>query len=294
MADQQPIIVKKVKKVVGGHHGGSWKVAFADFMTAMMAFFLVMWILGLDQETRSLIAGYFQDPFNFQREARGNTMATILKQSVGKGGTEKAGAPNEGYEAKKHDKEIEDLSKIEQEVRDSVKGIPDLRELSENVEIALTEEGLVISVMEGAGSVFFESGSAVVRPIAQQLFTQLGRILGKAKHNVVVDGHTDAQPYAQGAMYDNWDLSQDRAQSTLDVMRSGGLPENNVLAVRGFAARRLKFPQNPLHFSNRRVTILLPYRWMEDKVLGQGSAPMNPIQAEVKPKFGLEASGSQR
>lgn len=294
MADQQPIIVKKIKKSAEGHHGGSWKVAFADFMTAMMAFFLVMWILGLDQETRSLIAGYFKDPYNFQKEAKGNTMASLLKQNEGKGGTEKAGAPNEGYKAKKQDQDVEEMSKIGEEITKTLEGIPDLKDLRQMVEINLSEEGLMISILDGAGSVFFETGSATVRPKAVELFQKLGQILQKAHHKVVIDGHTDAKPYSLGAKYNNWDLSQDRAQSTLDVMRSGGFSDENVLAVRGFAATRLRYPKDPFHFSNRRVTILLPYKWMEDKVLGMSSVPQVPIQAEIKPTFGLEHEPTKR
>src|SRR5581483_3161189 len=285
MPDQQPIIIKKIKKGGGGHHGGSWKVAFADFMTAMMAFFLVMWILGLDQETRKLIAGYFQDPFNFEKEARGNSMVSFLNQKDGKtGGTQ--GGTSDGYQAKTRDADIDKMAKLRAEVEQTIEKTPDLKGLEKNIELKMTEEGLVINVMEGAGSVFFESGSAVVRPVARTLFMKLGALLTKANQNVVIDGHTDARPYSPGAVYDNWDLSQDRARSTLDVMREGGLSENNVLAVRGFAARRLRVPSDPLNFTNRRVTILLPYKWMEDKVLG-GSPISKPIQAEIKPKFGI-------
>lgn len=288
MADQQPIIVKKVKKVVGGHHGGSWKVAFADFMTAMMAFFLVMWILGLDQETRSLIAGYFQDPFNFQKEARGNSLATILNQNDGEKGGDQGGV-SDGHEAKKRDGEIQEITEIEAKVREAVQSVPELKGQAENVELQVTDEGLSISLMEGAGSVFFETGSAVVRPVARKLFLKLGSILQASKHSLIIDGHTDAKQYAPGATYDNWNLSQDRAQSTLDVMREGGLTQQFVLAVRGFADRRLRVPENPLHFSNRRVTILLPYKWMEDRVLGSGGKLPKPIEAEIRPKFGFES-----
>ncbi|GIV02436.1 MAG: flagellar motor protein MotB [Fimbriimonadales bacterium] len=269
----QPIIVKKVRKGGEGHHGGSWKVAFADFMTAMMAFFLVMWIIGLDQETRSAIAGYFQDPLDFAKKSSGNRLENLLEH----------GAP--GYDDKKQregeakDSEINEMSAIAQEIKQALKTAsdqnPQLEDLSKYVKIEGTEEGLLLEFLESLGSVFFDTGSAQLKPEAKQLFAVVAKVLTKHDRPFVVDGHTDARPYKQTG-YNNIYLSQDRARSVVLEMLRLGVPENRILAVRGFGPHRLRNKQDPYHFTNRRVTILLPYSWEQSSVLGSsGDGPLS-------------------
>lgn len=279
---EQPIIVKKIKKTAAGHHGGSWKVAFADFMTAMMAFFLVMWIIGLDQETRSAIAGYFRDPVEFMKARSGDKMESFFDrtQALDKN-TETSAA---GF--KKREEEREELEVIRDKVAKALSNDADLKELKKYVEVSVTDEGLKVEFLDSVGSVFFESGSSEVRAEARRLFTRLGQILGEAKHNIVVDGHTDSRPYASGSGENNWKLSQARAAATLDVLMKAGVRDNNVLACRGFADRYLRNPQNPYDFSNRRVSILLPYQWKERQVVGSG-ALSKPVQAIVQKPIGI-------
>ncbi len=291
MADKAPIIIKKIKKSAAGHHGGSWKVAFADFMTAMMAFFLVMWILGLDQETRSAIAGYFNDPFNFMKKAEGNTLETVLQNPKGDSVDGKASA----VEVKSKSEDIESLDEIKSEIEQTIQQDEQLQSVEKNVEIRATEEGLVIEAMEGAGSVFFESGSAELRPIAKKLFYKVGKLIASTKRKIVVDGHTDAAQFSAGSSYDNWDLSQDRAQATNDLLRSAGVKEEQILAIRGFASRKLKVKNNPTHFSNRRVTVLLPYKWKEEAVTGSaGEIGASPIQVTIAPILGIDSVRSDK
>jgi chemotaxis protein MotB len=289
--NDQPIIVKKIRKVAAAHHGGSWKVAFADFMTAMMAFFLVMWIIGLDQDTRSAIAGYFQDPLDFMKKPSGRKMANILDKmpaSIDKG----TGARER--DVRSADNERTNLDKIQHQIEEAVASEPDAGELSKYVKIQSTEEGLQLEFVESAGNMFFETGSAIVRPIARKLFLKVGKILGDSKHHIVVDGHTDSRPYSEGARYNNWDLSQDRAGATRRVLVEGGLSENQVLACRGFADKRLRNRINPFDYSNRRVSVLLPYKSKEEAVVGsQPSA--GPIQGIVNPRIDIVSgkTGSQ-
>lgn len=258
-------------------------------MTAMMAFFLVMWILGLDQETRSAIAGYFNDPFNFMKKAEGNSLDSVLPQNNGSSVDGKSSA----VEIKQKSDDVEELDRIKEEMQAAVHEDKELQTVEKNIEIRATDEGLVIEAIEGAGSVFFETGSASLRPIARKFFLKLGVLLAKTKRKIIVDGHTDAAPYSIGAKYDNWDLSQDRAQATNDLLRQAGVKENQVLAIRGFAARRLKVKDNPTHYSNRRVTILLPYKWKEESVTGSaGEGSTNPVQVSIAPVFGIEMNRS--
>jgi chemotaxis protein MotB len=288
MADQ-PIIIKKVKRHGKGHHGGSWKVAFADFMTAMMAFFLVMWIIGLDQETRSAIAGYFRDPLDFMKKARGGRLEELLKSS-----SEEVGKPKEEPKPAGpawKEQEQRELEAVKEEFEKVLQGQPDLKELEKYVELRLNDEGLVIEFLEGVGSVFFETGSAVIKPQGRRIFSLLGRVLAKRARHIVIDGHTDAQPYPEGAKYDNWNLSQDRALATLQVLRQAGVRDQNVLGVRGFADRRLRDPSNPFHYSNRRVTVLVPYQWAEERVIGSAGVKKVGEAVEWVPPVDIRTSG---
>lgn len=274
----QPVIVKKVRKKQDGGHSGSWKVAFADFMTAMMAFFLVMWIIGLDQETRSAIAGYFNDPLDFAKQSSGNRIANLLEK----------GSPGEDEkkqrEGETKDEEISELSAIAEEIRTAIesaaKGNPNLSELEKLVRIEATEEGLLLEFLESVGSAFFDTGSARIKPEAKALFETVASVLSKHDRPFIVDGHTDARPYKETG-YNNIYLSQDRARAVVLEMLRVGVREERILAVRGFGPHRLRKPEEPYHYTNRRVTILLPYTWKQSEVLGSsGEGPIAPRFAE--------------
>lgn len=281
MSDQ-PIIVKKIKKSAPAHHGGSWKVAFADFMTAMMAFFLVMWIIGLNQDTRSAIAGYFQDPYSFFKKQNANKMEALLNKTPPKL-SESTVSSNP---SKVKDAERQQLEKIQNDIKQAVAGNPDLSSLKDFIKTEVTDEGLRLEFIESLGSVFFETGSANIRPQAQVLFLKVGAILGKANHDIVVDGHTDSQKYTVGAQYDNWNLSQDRAMATLRVLMEGGVADRFVLASRGFADKQLRDKKNPYSFVNRRVSVLLPYTWAKEKVVGSSSLS-KPVESIVSPRINI-------
>jgi chemotaxis protein MotB len=285
----QPIIVKKVRKGGAGHHGGSWKVAFADFMTAMMAFFLVMWIIGLDQETRSAIAGYFNDPIDFAKKASGNRLENLLDK--GAPGTDE----KKQQEGEAKDAEISEMSAIAQEIKQALQKAaednPQLAELSQYVRIEGTEEGLLLEFLESLGSVFFDTGSAQLKPQAKQLFAAVAKVLQKHKRPFVVDGHTDARPYKETG-YNNIYLSQDRARSVVWEMLQLGVPEERILAVRGFGPHRLRNREDPYHFTNRRVTILLPYSWEQASVLG--SAADGPLAQPFSERIDLRKTDEEK
>jgi chemotaxis protein MotB len=255
MSDGSPIIVKKKKVQAAAHHGGSWKVAYADFVTAMMAFFMVMWIMGMSQETRSMVAGYFNDPLGFMKnQPRSRSPFAIPGSPVTKPRTSERG-PNE----KKSVNEELELKRVEEEFKKAIAGDVDIKELARHVEIALEDEGLRIELVESAGAVFFESGKDVIRPIARQLIAKIGPILGKAARPIIVEGHTDAAPYPSEA-YDNWNLSSDRANSMRRALTASGVSAKQFVETRGFADTRLRNRNDPFHYSNRRVTVLLPFK----------------------------------
>lgn len=286
MAEGTPIIVKKKKVVAGGHHGGSWKVAYADFVTAMMAFFMVMWIMGMDDSTRSKIQGYFNDPFGAVKSPPRTQSAIILPGSprpkdvrgAGSGG----GNSNTQGDRARDEAQLKEVQKdIEQQIQEQVAENPQFKALLDHLDAQVTAQGLRIEFTEAAGSVFFVSGSDQIRPEARDLISAVAPILTKARRNVIVEGHTDAEPY-KGMGYSNWDLSTDRAQSLRRLLAQYGVPETRFVEVRGFADTRLKTPEDPYHFSNRRVTVLLPFRTVNDV---QHDLPSEAFKEEIQGAF---------
>ncbi len=253
MSETAPIIVKKKKVQAAGHHGGSWKVAYADFVTAMMAFFMVMWIMGMSAETRSMVAGYFNDPFGFMKNEPQSQSPFPLPGSPAKKPGSSRGTADDKVSA-----EAIQLKEVEAEFKKAVQSDAELKELVEHVVIEMTDEGLRIELVEAAGAVFFETGKDVIRPIAMKLIAKISPILVRSKRHIVIEGHTDSAQYA-GMAYNNWDLSSDRAKALRRALSFNQVPNRQFVAVTGYADTKLKNPGDPLHFSNRRVTLLLPF-----------------------------------
>lgn len=251
-----PIIIKK-KKVHGGHghHGGSWKVAYADFVTAMMAFFMVMWIMGLSEDQKKEVAGYFRDPFGYLKTApKSDSIITL----AGVPASNPAQFVDSDHGKKSRDQS--DLEKIEQKVKEQIESTPDLRQLQPYVEMTMTAEGLQIEFVEKKDTAFFALGSAEILPKARELMQNVvAPLLIKAKRRVIIEGHTDAKPYA-GDDYTNIDLSSDRAKSVYRALKQAGTPSSLFRGVRGAGDSSLKDPTHPFSSENRRVTLLLPFR----------------------------------
>jgi chemotaxis protein MotB len=243
------VIVKRRKNVGAAHHGGSWKVAFADFMTAMMAFFLVMWITNLNPATRKAIEGYFQDPRGWDEKMAGSIVETPGVSP----GSKIAAIPLATDQATQRTNFERTKKAIETVLQEdsSFAGMKDF------VSITITQEGLLIEMMDSEESFFFQSGSAVLKEKAQRLFATIAVELAKLPNPIVFQGHTDITPYGDGrTAYTNWELSTDRANAVRRVMVLRALPDQQVAEVRGFGPTKLRNPENPTHFSNRRVSIL--------------------------------------
>jgi chemotaxis protein MotB len=256
MQDKPVIIVKKVKGGHGGHHGGAWKVAYADFVTAMMAFFLVMWILGLSQDTRKAIAAYFNDPAGMMKARAGGKIPTLDSRDSTTGKPSIMPSKEAIAKAKA---EKEQIKQAMQEIRNMIATDPRFKSLRKFVDITVTSEGLRIELLEAHESLFFQTGSARLQPKTTELLARIGGKLSALSNHVVVEGHTDARPYAGGTSgYSNWELSSDRANSARRAMDSS-LRQGQVAEVRGYADTKLRTPSDPMHFSNRRISILVPY-----------------------------------
>jgi chemotaxis protein MotB len=255
MADlkKSVIIIKKVNKGHGGHHGGSWKVAYADFVTAMMAFFMVMWILGMDSQTRKAIEGYFTNPVGMQQgySSGVSPIATGSSPMVVK-------TPNplrlitRSFEEQKY-REL--AGRIEARLREA----DGLGAIAAQVEVVVTKDGLRIELVEGGdGEMFFALGKAELKPAAARALEAIAYELKETQTSLVVEGHTDAAPFgARG--YSNWELSADRANAARQAMEGAGLGQHRIKEIRGYADRTPRNANNPLDASNRRISILLPF-----------------------------------
>jgi chemotaxis protein MotB len=259
-----PIIIIKKKGGHAGHHGGAWKVAYADFVTAMMALFIVLWLMSSSsKQTQIAISGYFKDP--------DGTAAKLGSTLTGTG---------ENLPLVKR----EDMSKLKEELEKSIQSMNDLDKLNKNIEITVTAEGLRIELLESAKETFFESGSPNLNKTGQELLTLLAVELAKVPNHLSVEGHTDAKPFAGAGNYSNWELSSDRANAARRLMQQSGLRADQVAQVRGFADQRLRSLKDPLDPSNRRISIIVQYLGKDGEAAESPEADAkNPTEKKPAP-----------
>lgn len=292
----QPIIIKKVKK--GGHaaHGGAWKIAYADFVTAMMAFFLLMWLLGSTTEgDKKGIADYFQSPLRVSMlGGSGSGDSSSVVRGGGKDLTRETGQVKEGESAAsrasytlralKEEQRKAEKSRLEQlktKVEEVLAENPKLAALGGQIRLDMTKEGLRIQIVDEGNRPMFDSGSAVVKPYMRDLLQELGSVLTEVPNRLTVEGHTDAQPFSAGDKgYSNWELSADRANASRRELVAGGLSEARMLRVQGLAASKLLDAKDPNGALNRRISIIVMNRDAEDAVLK--NTPDEP-EAEAAP-----------
>lgn len=250
---EAPIIIVRRKKVVHSHHGGAWKVAYADFVTAMMAFFLVMWLASQDSRIRDAVAGYFQEPGLLPHQTSNSIIAS------GNGGIDSAGMPvlNRKFNGQL-EAEQSALIRAAGQIHQRLSTLPGFAQLRNQVEFSVTTEGLRIELVDHNGSSFFDSGSSVLLGESEKILSIISAEVSGLVNDVVIEGHTDSRPYnATGERYTNWELSSDRANAARRVMLNNGLRGDQISAVRGFADTELRVPDNSLDARNRRVTIVV-------------------------------------
>jgi chemotaxis protein MotB len=277
MAKTQPIIVIKRVSGHGGHHGGAWKVAYADFVTALMALFIVLWLMGSSEQVKKSVAGYFNDP-----KGTGKLMGTTMS------GT------GESMSASTTDQ----LQKLKDKLEEEIKARKELEKLSKQIEITITPEGLRIELIEGKDSTFYELGSAKLSTSGQELLALLAAELKTLPNSLLIEGHTDATPYSGDTSYSNWDLSADRANSARRLLQQDGVRSDQVTQVRGYADQMLRVKDNPTDPSNRRVSILVkngnePVPTLSAASIVDGSTPLPGTAKGAAPaKDGAKTSAS--
>ena len=302
----QPIIIKRVKK--GGHavHGGAWKIAYADFVTAMMAFFLLMWLLGSTTEgDKKGIADYFAAPLKLSLLASGSGAGDA--SHVVKGGGEdlsrSTGQVKRGdveatrstvnlhkLKAEQIHAEVARLENLKARIEGSLGTDPKLAGLAPQIMLELTQDGLRIQIVDQDKRAMFASGSAAVQPSMRTLLRAIGGVLGQVPNRLTLEGHTDALPFGNGSAaegYGNWELSADRANASRRELVTGGLPEEQVLRIQGLAASNPFDRKDPTAPANRRISIVVMTREAEDRLFrgtaAEPAAPAAPPAAEPKP-----------
>lgn len=268
----KPNTVVIVRKAKGheGHHGGAWKVAYADFVTAMMSLFIVLWLMNTNPNVRKAVAGYFNDPMG-----RSNLSGTDLAGS--------------GENLPITQNNIKDLkARLEKRIQ----ALDNLKSLSNQIQVTVAPEGLRIELLETKDGSFFQTGSAVLNANGREILTVLASELGKVPNRVMIEGHTDARPYSGHGGYNNWDLSTDRANAARRLMQVTGLRQNQVSQVRGYADQMLRVPGNPYDPSNRRITVIVQYMHLapqpepKSQAITAGSGK-SPAASLVKPSIAL-------
>ena len=260
------IIVIKRKSCHGGHHGGAWKVAYADFVTAMMALFIVLWLMNSSKQIQVAVGGYFKDP-------------TGTSKLVG---TNQSGS-GDNLALKK-----QDMAKLKEQLETVIRQVTDFEKLKAHIEMTVTAEGLRIELLESETGTFFESGSANPTNSAREILAPLAGEMGKLPNRVSIEGHTDWQPFSAGANYTNWELSADRANACRRLMQQNGLRLDQVAEVRGFADQNLRNKADPTDAANRRITLLVKYVQQQgpaDYAPAEGTEanPVNPATPATQP-----------
>jgi chemotaxis protein MotB len=244
------IIVKRKKKGHAVHHGGSWKVAYADFVTAMMAFFMVMWILGMDENLKKSVEGYFSNPVGYKKGfsggknpiSRGNGPTTITTTQ---------------FRLVTRMQQQESFQKAGEGIRAKL-AASGLDHIAAHVDIVTTSTGLRIELAEGAeGETFFPVASSEMKPVMRQLLALISTELRPLGNGIIIEGHTDGRPYL--GTYSNWELSADRANAARRVLEANGIAPTRVREVRGLADRDPKLDADAYDARNRRITIVLPF-----------------------------------
>lgn len=250
MASTRPIIIIKKNGGHGGHHGGAWKVAYADFVTAMMALFIVLWLLNSSKQIQEAVGGYFKDPTG--------TAKQVGSDMVGSG---------DNFVVNK-----DNMEELKEQLQKAIREVPHFDKLKNHIDMTVTNEGLRIELTESEKGTFFDSGSTQISADGEYLLKLLAQELGKLPNKLALEGHTDSKQYPPGTKYGNWELSTDRANAARRLMQENGVREDQVTQVRGFADQRLRNPKDPLDPSNRRISLIVRYLQKKESTAQSGEA----------------------
>ncbi|WP_317203913.1 flagellar motor protein MotB [Janthinobacterium sp.] len=296
MADDglRPIIVKRIKKTAGGHHGGAWKIAYADFVTAMMAFFLLMWLLGSTTKgDLNGISEFFKTPLKVAMSGgsgSGDSSSVILgggddlsrqQGQVKKGDTpaQKKTFDLKGAKAALERDEAERLQSLKAKIEATIEANPALKKYKNQLLLDITSEGLRIQIVDEQNRPMFALAKAELQPYTREILHAIGFVLNEVPNRIGLSGHTDSTPYMSDIGYSNWELSADRANASRRELVIGGMAENKILRVVGLASAANLDRADPFNPINRRISIIVMNKRTEENVLRDGAALEVPAEA---------------
>ena len=304
----QPIIVKRIRRGGHAHHGGAWKIAYADFVTAMMAFFLLMWLLGSTTEgDKKGIADFFNSPLKVALaggSGSGDSSHVIKGGGVDlsrQGGQVKSGDNEarrktvnlQAFKAAQRRAELERLEGLKNDFEGKLANSKKLAALKSQIRLDMTADGLRIQIVDEQQRPMFASGSAIVQPYMRELLRLIGDVLNEVPNRLTLEGHTDAAPFSAGERgYSNWELSADRANASRRELIAGGLPDERVLRVQGLASSALFDPKDPLSPANRRISIIVMNRDAEDRFFGKPVDTEEPAAPDAAAAAAVDAPPS--
>ncbi len=296
MENNQPIIVKRVKKSAGGHHGGAWKIAFADFAVAMMAFFLVMWLMSsATPEQKKAISGYFQDPIGFTESASpyaidlGGTPTPAPERTLNPDISEtpesqpdQTDVSTDQIETLADKMEQERLELLLQELQNKVEENPELQRFKDQILFEITQDGLRIQIMDAENRPMFALGSANLQPYFEDILLAMADTIRAVPNKISISGHTDAKPFAGRGAFGNWELSSNRANAARRTLVAGGYPDEQVARVVGYASSALFDREDPFNPVNRRIDIVVLTKKAQRAIEGeQGANGEAPAQGQA-------------
>lgn len=288
MDNNQPIIVKRVKKTAAGHHGGAWKIAFADFATAMMAFFLVMWLMSsATPEQKRAISGYFQDPIGFTESASpfvidlGGTPTpapdrTLNDQPDPAIEQKPSSLDDDQLEGLSEQMERERLNIVLQELQNKIEENPDLTRFKDQILFEITQDGLRIQIVDAANRPMFALGSAQLQPYFEDILLAMADTIRAIPNKISISGHTDAKPYVGNHDFGNWELSASRANAARRTLVAGSYPEEQIARVVGYASSALYDREDPFNPINRRIDMLVLTKKAQRSIEGEQSEQGTP------------------
>lgn len=289
--EEQPIIVKRKKKVAGGHHGGSWKVAFADFATAMMAFFLVLWLTATaTPEQKLAVEGYFKDPVGFTEGGSPNPVdlqgsASVVNESAQDLERSDIQIEDQVVEELAETLEQRQMEELFQELQERIEQSETLQEFKDQLLIDITSEGLRIQIVDRSQRPMFDSGRAELKYYSQDILFELAKPLGAVTNKLSITGHTDATPFGGRPGYTNWELSADRANTARRALVAGGVGAGQIARVVGLSDSVLFDKDDPTAPVNRRISIIVLNKKTAEGIqnnAGQSDEPLIDLTAPTE------------
>ena len=258
MENPTVVIIKKRRASKHARHGGAWKVAYADFVTALMSLFIVLWLMGANKSVQEAVGGYFRDPYGASKK---------IGKDIG------GGTPKEN-----------DLTQIKNNLLRALQSMPEFDKLKDQIQITVTDEGVRIELLERPNGMWFENGRPDPQPILREVLKVLASEAGKLPNPISIEGHTDSTPFSDSTSYGNWELSSDRANAARRLMDNSGLRPEQVVQIRGYADQKLLKPDKPTDPANRRISILIQTVSNFEKSLTTAGDKLPPIEKPTTPR----------